>query len=55
MLVSLATSVLPLDDRVVVLPGHGPQTTIGAERATNPYLIDLPDAVSARAGEHRGL
>lgn len=45
MLTSLATAVLPLDDRVVVLPGHGPQTTIGRERATNPYLTDLADAV----------
>ncbi len=42
MLASLATCVLPLDDRIVVLPGHGPQTTIGRERATNPYLADLP-------------
>ena len=33
MLTSLAASVLPLDDRIVVLPGHGPQTTIGRERA----------------------
>lgn len=42
MLRSLATKVLPLDDRTVVLPGHGGQTTIGRERATNPYLQDLP-------------
>lgn len=40
---SLARAVLPLDDRTVVLPGHGPQTTIGQERATNPYLRDLDD------------
>jgi hydroxyacylglutathione hydrolase len=26
---------------VVVLPGHGEQTSIGRERATNPYLLDL--------------
>ena len=38
---SLATKVLPLDDAVVVLPGHGPQTTIGAERRSNPYLAQL--------------
>ncbi len=43
MLDSLARKVLPLRDEVVVLPGHGPQTTIGRERATNPYLQDLPD------------
>jgi len=42
MLHSLATKVLPLADDVVVLPGHGEQTTIGRERATNPFLLDLP-------------
>ena len=41
MLRSLATKVLPLADDVVVLPGHGEQTSIGRERATNPFLQDL--------------
>ena len=41
MTASLARVVLPLDDATVVLPGHGPVTTIGRERATNPYLQDL--------------
>jgi glyoxylase-like metal-dependent hydrolase (beta-lactamase superfamily II) len=41
MLRSLATKVLPLPDNIVVLPGHGEQTSIGRERATNPYLRDL--------------
>ncbi len=44
MLQSLVSKVLPLDDAVVVLPGHGPHTTIGRERATNPYLLDLVSA-----------
>ena len=44
MLRSLHDKVLPLDDRIVVLPGHGPQTTIGRERATNPYLTELSAA-----------
>jgi glyoxylase-like metal-dependent hydrolase (beta-lactamase superfamily II) len=35
---SLRTKVLPLPDETVVLPGHGQSTTIGVERATNPYL-----------------
>ena len=35
---SLRDKVLPLPDDTVVLPGHGPATTIGRERATNPYL-----------------
>ena len=38
MLQSLRAKVLPLPDSAVVLPGHGPQTTIARERATNPYL-----------------
>jgi glyoxylase-like metal-dependent hydrolase (beta-lactamase superfamily II) len=41
MLASLAEKVLPLDDRIVVLPGHGDQTTIGRERRTNPFLKGL--------------
>jgi hydroxyacylglutathione hydrolase len=43
MLRSLAGKVLPLDDAIVVLPGHGPQTTIGRERAANPFLRPLID------------
>jgi hydroxyacylglutathione hydrolase len=41
MLRSLAEKVLPLRDDTVVLPGHGPATTIGRERATNPFLQGL--------------
>ena len=41
MLRSLTDKVLPLADDIVVLPGHGEQTSIGRERATNPYLLDL--------------
>ena len=40
MVESLGRVCLPLDDSTVVLSGHGPQTTIGQERATNPYLRD---------------
>jgi hydroxyacylglutathione hydrolase len=36
---SLTTKILPLADDTVVLPGHGPTTTIGQERATNPFLL----------------
>ena len=35
---SIKTQLMPLDDEVVVWPGHGPQTTIGFERANNPFL-----------------
>jgi hydroxyacylglutathione hydrolase len=38
---SLARVCLSLPDQAVVLPGHGPGTTIGAERASNPYLTSL--------------
>jgi glyoxylase-like metal-dependent hydrolase (beta-lactamase superfamily II) len=38
---SLRTKVLPLDDETVVLPGHGPTTTIGRERVTNPFLAEF--------------
>jgi len=44
MLRSLARTVLTLDDRVVVLPGHGEQTSIGRERGTNPFLLPLAQA-----------
>jgi glyoxylase-like metal-dependent hydrolase (beta-lactamase superfamily II) len=43
MLETLRRKVLTLADDVVVLPGHGEQTSIGRERATNPYLLDLVD------------
>ncbi|TYB63928.1 MBL fold metallo-hydrolase [Nonomuraea sp. PA05] len=48
---SLATKCLPLPDDTVVLPGHGPQTTIGRERATNPYLKEA----APHAGPTRGI
>ena len=35
---SMDDKVLPLDDGVRVLPGHGPSTTVGRERRTNPFL-----------------
>lgn len=38
---SLRDIVLPLADDVLVLPGHGPATTMERERATNPYLQGL--------------
>ncbi|NYJ01587.1 glyoxylase-like metal-dependent hydrolase (beta-lactamase superfamily II) [Nocardioides thalensis] len=47
MLRSLTEKVLPLADDIVVLPGHGDQTSIGRERATNPFLLDLLQQGSA--------
>jgi hydroxyacylglutathione hydrolase len=36
---SLHERVLALPDETVVVPGHGPLTTIGEERETNPFLV----------------
>ena len=48
---SLARVCLTLPDETVVLSGHGPQTTIGAERRTNPFLAGLEPT----SGPSRGL
>jgi glyoxylase-like metal-dependent hydrolase (beta-lactamase superfamily II) len=36
---SLHNVVLALPDETVVIPGHGPATTIGRERKSNPFLL----------------
>jgi hydroxyacylglutathione hydrolase len=36
---SIKNVLLKLPDDVVVYPGHGPTTTIGEERASNPWLL----------------
>jgi len=36
---SLHEKVLALPDETLVVPGHGPLTTIGKERASNPFLV----------------
>ena len=55
MLRSLAAKVLTLRDEVVVLPGHGEQTTIGRERVTNPYLQGLETGTTGATVPRRGL
>jgi glyoxylase-like metal-dependent hydrolase (beta-lactamase superfamily II) len=35
---SIHEKLLPLDDATIVVPGHGPLTTIGRERERNPFL-----------------
>lgn len=40
LLRSMRDHVMTLDDQVRVLPGHGPETTIGRERATNPFRME---------------
>lgn len=43
MMASLSSVVLPQPQEMVVLPGHGPQTTIGDELAGNPFLDQARD------------
>jgi glyoxylase-like metal-dependent hydrolase (beta-lactamase superfamily II) len=38
LLQSIRDSLLPLPDEVTVIPGHGPKTTIGEERQSNPFI-----------------
>ncbi|HHC07268.1 MAG TPA: MBL fold metallo-hydrolase [Actinobacteria bacterium] len=40
---SMRDKILPLPDDTRVLPGHGPATTIGRERRSNPFLLQLLD------------
>lgn len=46
---SLHTRIMTLPDDTLVLPGHGPTTTIGRERATNPFVRGA-SAVPRRTG-----
>jgi hydroxyacylglutathione hydrolase len=48
---SLSRVCLTLPDETVVLSGHGPQTTIGEERRSNPFLAEL----TPESGPGRGL
>ena len=41
ILLSIRDKLLVLPDQAVVIPGHGPETTIGRERARNPFLQSL--------------
>jgi hydroxyacylglutathione hydrolase len=41
LLHSIHDRLLILPDEVTVIPGHGPGTTIGSERASNPFLQNL--------------
>jgi glyoxylase-like metal-dependent hydrolase (beta-lactamase superfamily II) len=54
MVTSLREKILPLADDTVVLPGHGPTTTIGRERVSNPYLIEVAGDGGPRPAPTRG-
>ena len=38
---SIRDRLLPLPDETIVVPGHGEETTLAAERATNPFVLYL--------------
>jgi glyoxylase-like metal-dependent hydrolase (beta-lactamase superfamily II) len=38
---SIREQIYTLPDNVVVFPGHGPRTTVGAEKETNPYVAAI--------------
>jgi len=41
LMVSIQNRILPLGDGIAIYPGHGPASTIGREKRTNPFLADL--------------
>ena len=41
LIASIRTVLFPFGDDAIVHPGHGPDTTIGQERRTNPFLQDV--------------
>lgn len=40
LLDSIRTKLWPMGDETVFIPGHGPESTIGRERRTNPFVRD---------------
>lgn len=42
LIASIKNKFYPLGDDVIVYNGHGPNTTIGNEKRTNPFLTNLP-------------
>ncbi|MGB7069978.1 MAG: MBL fold metallo-hydrolase [Pyrinomonadaceae bacterium] len=41
LLDSIASNILSLGDEFTVYSGHGPETTVGSERTTNPFLTGV--------------
>jgi len=41
LLDSIRTRLWPMGDETVFIPGHGPESTFGNERRTNPYVADI--------------
>ena len=43
LMASMRNQVMTLPDDTRVLPGHGPETTIGRERTVNPFILEYLD------------
>lgn len=41
ILTSIRMKLCPLDDDLVIYPGHGPATTLGFEKCSNPYITNV--------------
>ncbi|MCC6825036.1 MAG: MBL fold metallo-hydrolase [Acidobacteria bacterium ACB1] len=41
LIASINSQILSLDDETIVYSGHGPETTVGREHATNPFLTGI--------------
>jgi hydroxyacylglutathione hydrolase len=41
ILISIQERILPLGDHITIYSGHGPPSTIGKEKRTNPFLTEL--------------
>ena len=39
LIASIKNKLLPLGDEVAFIPGHGPMSTLGQERKTNPFIV----------------
>ena len=53
LLDSIRTQLFPLGDGVRILPGHGPASTIGRERRTNPFLVE--EIADPESSEPKGI
>ena len=52
---SITTKLWPMGDDTAFVPGHGPMSTFGHERATNPFVSDaVLDQAGALLGELTG-
>jgi len=56
LLANIKSNLLSLPEETRVLPGHGPATTIGREKRTNPFLVGIVgrDGTAGRGAPHGG-